>query len=156
MLSFKHVSIALALVVAGLSVNTYILSLKLSASEQSVLVEKEGRKKDAANYKAAQAEAESLAIKAKAKKELEDAKKAAEADERTEYWRRKFDASILRYKALGSKSGPTNLPGPSPVAEGSDGPSGDPGLFISMKDANTCADNTARLLSIHEMSLKPR
>lgn len=154
MFNNSYVTLALLAAVAGLGVSNYIYSLKLDSANQAVKVEKEGRKTDRATYESAQAKAKALAIEAKAKKELEDAKKAAEADVRVEYWKRKFDASLLRYKALGSQSGVTYLPRPSTVAEGSDGPSNDPGLFISMKDADTCAVNTARLLSLHELAVE--
>lgn len=150
----KYVIIALAITTAGLGASTYVVSLKLDAAQSALKSEVSGRAEDKAKYEAAQAAATKVAVEAKAKKELEDVKKAAQADERTAYWRDKFNASIVRYNAAtlrGKTSGP-DLPSGPTVAQGSDGPSDDPGLFISMKDGETCAINTARLLSIHELA----
>lgn len=155
MLPSKYLIIGLAIAVAGLGASNYVLSLKLDAANARVIAEKAGRKQDRDRYVAEQAEYKAKALEAKAKKELQDAKKAADADNRVNYWRSKFNDSLVRYnRATKGSVGSTNLPGTGAEAKGSDGPSGDSFIPITVNDANICAINTARLLSAHEWATK--
>lgn len=156
MLPIKYVLVAAAITIAGLGASTYVLSLKLDNAQSQLQAEKIGRKSDRDKYVAAQAVAKATAERIKAEKEAKYAKDAAEADERTLYWRNKFNASVMRYQqTVRGKVSRPDLPGTTDEAKGSDGPSGDTFISITVNDANICATNTARLLSAHEWATKP-
>lgn len=149
-----YIIAALVLVTTVTSVGWYVTDLKLDKAKQELVTFQE-------TVKSAQKEAELKAVKAKAEQEKKDEIRREEADTLTTDLKSKYSALLVRYAEAQRKASRANLSSPSKASEGIDGPGGDTELpagavnlpetlTIPYKDAQICADNTARLEAAHE------
>lgn len=141
----NYIMAALMAAAVALSVGWYTTHLKLTA-------EKNGRAADRGSYEAEQAKNKLASLQYKVDKEKEYATKATKADAKLADLRAEYRANILRYQA--AQDGATPGPGvSSPEAgdpQGADRSGDGSLLYVTRKDANVCADNTARLKVAHD------
>lgn len=141
--------IALGLAVAGLST-----ALKLSEYKYDREVAQHAR--DISEYKAAQAEANSLAIQTKQQDDEQHAKDLKDADAKYADLRAKYTISLHNYASAQTNSGVQRSDTTSvkdSTTESVDGPSASTNVSITEDDANICAINTARLQAAHDWAL---
>lgn len=119
------------------------------------------RAADRANYEAEQSEYEARALEEKMEIERINNERVQEAEANYESVLAGYRNSLRVYQSresARSTSSRSDLPGPAPITEGSDGPTPDPGvpteyLTISYADADICAINTARVVATYNWSL---
>lgn len=130
------------------STGWYITSVKLDN-------ERTAREADHDRYKRQQAEYTAEAEANARKKEQEYAEQARKADESYGSLLSKYNDSLVRYKASQGTIRRDNLPVSTNTSEGSNGPSESSGLpseliIITYDDALICAENTARIKTVHD------
>lgn len=153
-----YITIGLGITTLAAGAGWYITDLKLDTARQEVKTCAAERKADQESYRAAQTEAAEKSTQEVLKKERENAKQAQEADARYAELRSKYDASIMRYKQLQTNKRPSaeiNLSSTSSSADGSYSYSDNSTISISIKDADVCAENTARLQAVQEWATGP-
>lgn len=126
-------------------------------TDQALKAERTAHAADVKSYKDAQAQADKDA-KAQVQQVIQESKvKANAADKNYSGLLAQYHASLLRYQAnqSGSKSASGHQADDqgSQTPQSSDGSSSGSGLFITMKDAQICAENTARLVSAHDWAI---
>ena len=108
--------------------------------------------------KTAQALATKQATQAKELKDAQNAKLAVASDQAAADLRGRYHAAVMQLADAQRAARRADLPGHANPAQSSDGPGkgafilADP-LEISVPDALTCADNTARLQAVHDWAL---
>lgn len=138
-----------AIIVAVVSsVGWYVTDVKLDK-------ERLARENDRKTYIAEQAEYTAKAQENARKKEQEYADKADKADQSYADLLGKYNASLMRYKASQGTIRRDNLPISTNTSEGSNGPSESSELpseliIITYDDALICAENTARIKTVHD------
>lgn len=130
------------------SVGWYVTSVKLDN-------ERTARESDYARYKAEQKDYEAKAQAEARRKEQEYAEQARKADESYDSLLSKYNDSLVRYKASQGTIRRDNLPISTNTSEGSNGPSESSELpseliIITYDDALICAENTARIKTVHD------
>jgi len=141
-------------VTLGLFVGLVAVTILWRFSVGDLALEKEGRLRDQETYQSAQSAAEAKALRLKQEQEKKDRDKQEAADSNAAALRSKYDGILRRYAEAQRTISRTNLPGSSPTPEGSNGPGTSAvlpdSLTIPYKDAEICAENTARLEAVQK------
>lgn len=145
--------VALVVTSTGWSNTSDKLKAERAAHEQTKI----DHKAEIDRFKQAQQEADRKAKETAERLRKEAEANAKQADARYDDLYAQYRANLLRYRANQGNSGGPNR-GELPAAGSGNGPSGSPNvspgeLIISMRDAEVCAVNTARLQSVREWAL---
>lgn len=131
-----YITIGLGVLLLLTSGALYVEGLRLDSC-------KAGRLADRESYKAAQAEATTIAVMAKAQEEKRNELKRQKADDDYRTLSAKYHDALGLYRATPRKARNPDLPRTPPPPEGTNGP-GETAV-VPVSDLETCADNTARL-----------
>lgn len=150
----KHWQLSLVVVLA---VGNIVGFTGWQHTDQALKAERAAHQADIKTYKDAQTKADAAA-KAQEQSIINESKvKANAADANYSGLLAKYNASLLRYRTdqggSQSASGHQGDNSQGQVAPSTDGPSGSSGLFITLKDAQICATNTARLVAAHDWAI---
>lgn len=155
-----YVSIALLAGILITSLGWYITNARLTAAKSEVTTQKSLRKKDRAQYQAAQKEAEARAYQQKQRIERENNERAKKADQDYNDLLSKYNAALVRYRSAQRSASRSDLPRSSDSSESGDRPSESSELFensepviIPFEDAKICAENTARLEAVRDWAI---
>ena len=152
----NYVTIGLGALSLGLGITVYVQSVKIDRLDSELLASQEGRLADRFAYQAAQAEYEANALRERERIEQENRERAEQADQEYADLLRRYNASIVRYRAetpQRTSSGPDLSSAPS-TTEGSNGPGVGSLILIPLSDAEICAVNTARLQVVRDWVLE--
>lgn len=79
---------------------------------------------------------------------LEYTQNAKAADGRYAELLAQYNANLVRYKQMSASSRSQ-----APAPQSGNGPSENSGIYISVRDAEICTENTARLVAVHDWAL---
>lgn len=144
---FKYLSSGLGALLVLSNVGWYV---GYQAIDHKLTREKWAHSETVLRYENAQHEAEVASYKKVLEEERKRAEEARKADEAYSALLNKYNASIVRYQAAQRSSGTINLSSTSTVADGDYERSENTTISITIEDAGICAENTARLESIHQ------
>lgn len=143
------------MVTALMAVGLVLMAVGWNGTHNTLIKERAQHEVVVQSYKDAQVEANRKAEAKRKELEKKAEQDAKEADKRYGSLLAEYRTNLLRFKATQSGgSGPSNSPDQATAS--SPGPSAGTQfstIVISMKDAEICAINTARLQAVHEWAL---
>lgn len=140
---------------AALALGLLVTSVGWSNTHKELIKEQAAHAADVQRFKDTQEEANRKAEAKRVELEKKAEKNVEEANKRYDSLYIEYRANLLRFKANQSGGG-RPYSGDVQAPKSSNGPSASTNLLtISMSDANICAINTARLITVREWALDP-